>query len=115
MLLDLFVFWQSQYILTRANECHDQRSLESRLAQRLNQHAIRCAIESFEVVCYLRPAGDGAIVTRRESEHGFGDGTVCANDVDENAARKTMSARYLINRWLCIPEVPFDRIYKIQD
>jgi hypothetical protein len=41
------------------------------LAQGLDQHAIRCAIESFELVCNLRPAGDGAVVARFESEHGF--------------------------------------------
>jgi hypothetical protein len=69
LLLDLFVFWESQYILKRANESHHQLSLQSRLAQRLYEDAIRCAVESFEVVCVLRPAGDRAIVARVEAEN----------------------------------------------
>ncbi len=71
LLLDLFVFWQSQYILTRANEGDDKRAFQRRLAQSLDQHAIGGAVEAFEVVGNLRPAGDGAIVTRLEAEHGL--------------------------------------------
>jgi hypothetical protein len=71
LLLDLFVFRESQYILTRADESHDHRSLQSRLAQRLDQNTIGCAVESFEVVCNLRPAGNGAIVAGGKYENGF--------------------------------------------
>jgi hypothetical protein len=68
LLLDLFVFCERQYILTRTNESHDHWSFKSRLAQRLHEDAIRRAVESFELVCDLRPAGHRAIVTRREAE-----------------------------------------------
>ena len=33
--------------------------------------AIRCAVESFEVVCDLRPARHCAIIARSEAENGF--------------------------------------------
>jgi len=35
----------------------------------LDQDAIGCAIQPFEVICDLRPIGDGAIVTRCETEN----------------------------------------------
>ena len=37
----------------------------------LNDHAIRCLVESSEVVCYLRPIGNRAIVARSEAENRF--------------------------------------------
>ena len=34
----------------------------------------------------------------------------CPNDVAENETINRISPRYVVTRWLCIPEVPFDRI-----
>ena len=36
LLLDLFVFWQSQYILARTDKGHDDRAFQGRLAEILN-------------------------------------------------------------------------------
>src|SRR5919206_1263437 len=69
LLLDLFVFRQRQYILTRADEGDDDRAFQRRLAQSLNQYAIGGAVETFEVVSDLRPACDRAIVARCKAEH----------------------------------------------
>jgi hypothetical protein len=71
LLLDLFVFWQSQYILTRANESYDHGPLQRRLAQGLDQNAIRCTVQALEVICDLRPTGDSPLVARREAENRF--------------------------------------------
>jgi hypothetical protein len=53
VLLNLFVFRQSQYILSRADNRYDQWSLQSRLAQRLNYDTIGSTVQPFEVVGYL--------------------------------------------------------------
>ena len=69
LLLNLFVFGQSQYILSRADNRYDQWSLQRRLAQRLNYDTIGSTVQSFEVVSDLRPVCYGAIVSGRESEN----------------------------------------------
>src|SRR5690349_3728127 len=69
--LDVFVFLQRQYILSRADDSDDERPFQRRLAQRLDQHTIRSAVEPFEVIRNLRPVGNRAIVTGCETQHRF--------------------------------------------
>jgi hypothetical protein len=66
LLLDVFVFFERQYILSRTDESDDQRPFQSGLAQRFDGDPIRGAVESSEVVGDLRPVGYRSIVARRE-------------------------------------------------
>jgi hypothetical protein len=69
LALNVFVFLQCQYILSRTDESHDHWPLERRLAQRLDQNAIRRLVEPREVVCDLRPVGHGPIFSGGETQN----------------------------------------------
>src|SRR2546425_13076953 len=72
--LSLFVLVQSENVFARADFSDNDGAFARRFANSPDKHPIARLVQTGKIVCNLTPVCDSAIVSGRESQHGFRGG-----------------------------------------